>query len=83
MLWRLISGFHVVIGKLIKAVRQGSPGIIFRNKEDYIPELFDINVAPREAEFLGKSDGLASPVYKDLGGLHNDSPFAIKYISIY
>jgi hypothetical protein len=83
MLCRLISGFHVVIGKLIKAVCQGSPWVIFRNKENYVPEFFDKNVISREPEFLGKPDGLASPIDENLSDLHYKSPLAVRiYISV-
>jgi hypothetical protein len=84
MLGRLISGFHVVIGKLIKAVCQGSPWVIFRNKENDVPDFFDKHVISREAEFLGKPDGLASPIDENLSALHNKPPFAVwVYINAY
>jgi hypothetical protein len=84
VLGRLISGFHVVIGKLIQAVCQGSPWVVFRNKENDVPDLFDKHVISRKAERLGKPDGLASPIDENLGGLHDKSPFAVwVYTTIY
>ena len=77
---RLISVIHEVIAKHIQAVYECTPGIVFWEKDNHLANLFDINVFSGKSKIFRQSHSLASPVCKNLCGLHDMGSNPKKYI---